>query len=141
MHGESRLNRLTEEVELFERVDEKLIDRARAILGMGVSERDAAKTLQKSGVSRQDAFLAIKAAKLMMKEAVAKRVRKRKAGKGSRKMTKVCPRGMHMKGGRCARVPLGKLRKTARVKARKRRTGKGKMAIKRQKRYAKRWNR
>jgi len=140
MFGEDRCNRLIEEVTIFEKVDEKLIARARTILGMGQSEKETAKILQKSGVSRQDAYLAVKAAKLLT-NAVAKRSRRRQAGKGSRKMTKVCPRGMHMKGGRCARVPMGKLKKTARIKKKKRRTGKGKMALKRQKRYAKRWSR
>jgi hypothetical protein len=53
---------------LVEKVDEKLINRARAVLGMGVDEREAVQILRKSGVSQQDAYLAVKAAKLMDKE-------------------------------------------------------------------------
>ena len=46
------------------RVDESLMDRA-ALLLQYVDEREARKTLEKEGASRQDAYLAVKAGKLL----------------------------------------------------------------------------
>jgi hypothetical protein len=48
-------------------VDEKLIDRARIVLSMSRSEKEAAATLEQSGVAHQDAYLAVKAAKIANK--------------------------------------------------------------------------
>ena len=56
-------------------------------------------------------------------EAAPRRVRRRKAGSGQRKMTKICPKGMNMTGGRCIRVQAGKRAKTRRMKKRWGRTG------------------
>lgn len=56
-------------------------------------------------------------------EAAPRRVRRRKAGSGQRKMTKICPKGMNMMGGRCIRVQAGKRAKTRRMKKRWGRTG------------------
>jgi hypothetical protein len=148
MQGESRLNRLVEEVTIFERVDEKLIQRAAMILGAGGDEKKAAQTLQKSGVSRQDAYLAIKAAKILIKnEAIGKRVRRRKPGSGSRKIGRRCPTGMHMKKqgssgpGRCVRVPSSKKHAARRYKKKYAKKASGKKSAKRSARFAKRYNR
>ena len=56
-------------------------------------------------------------------EAAPMRTRRRKAGSGQRKMTKICPTGMNMKGGRCVRVTAGKRADTRRKKKRWGRTG------------------
>jgi len=72
-------------------------------------------------------------------EAAPKRSRRRQAGKGRRKMTKKCPTGHHMQGGRCVKVPQSKLAKTARGKRRWGRSGKGKRSAKRSTRFKRRW--
>jgi len=51
-----------------EKVGTDLIQRALRALGAGASEKDVAKSLHKSGVRKEDAFLAIKAAKILMKD-------------------------------------------------------------------------
>jgi hypothetical protein len=52
--------------EITEKVGTKLIQRALRGLGSGASEVQVAKELQKSGVSKEEAFLAIKAAKILV---------------------------------------------------------------------------
>jgi hypothetical protein len=51
---------------ITEKVGTKLIQRAVRGLGAGASEMQVAKELQKSGVSKEEAFLAIKAAKILI---------------------------------------------------------------------------
>jgi len=55
-----------DEPEITEKVGTKLIQRAATGLGAGASDLEVAKSLQKSGVSKEDAFLAIKAAKILV---------------------------------------------------------------------------
>jgi hypothetical protein len=52
--------------DIQEKVGTALIQRALRGLGAGASENKVAKTLQKSGVSKEDAFLAIQAAKILL---------------------------------------------------------------------------
>jgi hypothetical protein len=73
-------------------------------------------------------------------EVAAKRTRRRQAGKGTKKTTRKCPTGHHMKGGRCVRVPTSKLRKKARLKKKWAKRGAGKKSAKRSARFKKRWN-
>jgi hypothetical protein len=72
-------------------------------------------------------------------EAVPRRIKRRQAGKGRRKMTKVCPTGHHMQGGRCVKVPQSKLARTARKKSRRSKTGAGKRTARRSARFKKRF--
>ena len=55
----------TRTIESFE--TEELVDRARNLLGF-LSQVDAADILQKSGISNEMAFLAVKAACILLKE-------------------------------------------------------------------------
>jgi len=130
---------------LIEGTDEKLIQRARAILGMGVDEKEAMTVLVKAGVSRQDAYLAVKAAKVLdmgedLDEKAATRVRARQRGKGSKRTMKKCPVGMQMKGGRCVRIPTAVKRKRARLKKKWGRTGAGKKSRKKSARLRRRFS-
>jgi len=74
-----------------------------------------------------------------LEEKAPTRSRRRKPGSGSRRMTKRCPTGMHMKGGRCVKVPTGELRKKARLKKKWAKRGAGRKSAKRSARYKKRW--
>jgi hypothetical protein len=56
-------------------------------------------------------------------EAAPRRTRRRRAGSGQRRMSRQCPKGMNMKGGRCVRVPAGKRAKVRRQKKKWGRTG------------------
>lgn len=73
-------------------------------------------------------------------EAAPKRTKRRVAGKGTRKTTKKCPPGQHMKGGRCVRVPTAQRRAAARRKKKWAKTGAGKKSAKRSARFKKRWS-
>lgn len=75
----------------------------------------------------------------ILEEAIPTRSKRRAAGAGAHRMTRTCPPGTHMKDGRCQRIPLGQLRKAARVKKRWRRTGAGKKSDFRSTRFAKRF--
>jgi hypothetical protein len=77
-------------------------------------------------------------------EVKAKRIRRRSRGKAKRRLTKQCPQGYRMKGGRC--VPsrqavggAGKLAQERRKKKKYGRTGAGKKAKRRADRFAKRF--
>lgn len=73
-------------------------------------------------------------------EAAPKRTRRRIAGKGTKRLSKRCPTGMNIKGGRCVRVPSSKRARRKRLKKKWRRGGKGRKSAKRSKRFAKRFS-
>jgi hypothetical protein len=74
-----------------------------------------------------------------VEEAAPRRVKKRKPRSGARKLVKVCPTGMHIKGGRCSRVPRSQLAKMRRKKKKWRRSGAGKRSAKRSAMYKRRF--
>jgi len=60
-------------------VDESLIHRARSMLGIGLLERDVAKSLMDSGIASDDAYLAVKAAKRLDRRAALSPAKAKKA--------------------------------------------------------------
>jgi len=78
----------------------------------------------------------------LISEVKAKITRRAKSGKMGRVKSKQCPEGYRNKGGKCVRAAIaaggkGKLIKQARMKAKKRKTGKGKASIRKSLRRSK----
>jgi len=73
-------------------------------------------------------------------EAAPVRTRRRKAGSGQRHMSRQCPAGMNMTGGRCVRVQAGKRAKLRRQKKKWGRTGAATKSKKKSKRLTRRFS-
>lgn len=73
--GRSRKPKHKKDLSKEGRVDEAMMDRARMLLGF-MDERKAVEQLIEGGLARQDAYLAVKAAKLMLRQA-AERITRR----------------------------------------------------------------
>lgn len=74
-------------------------------------------------------------------EVKARIIRRAKAGKTAKKRSRMCPPGYRMKDGKCVRAAIaaggmGKLKKMARLKKKWKRSGKGKMSLKKSKRWS-----
>lgn len=77
---------------------------------------------------------------LPSEEAAPRRVRRRLAGKGTRRLTKKCPTGMRIQGGRCVRVPSSVRAKQRRQKKKWRKSGAGRKSAKRSARFRKKFD-